>query len=52
MTANEMLLNEFYSVFVKANEDGMVNCYHPELVFRDAGFGELKRCMSKYCGGC
>lgn len=29
MTANGILLNESYSVLVKANEDGMVNCYHP-----------------------
>lgn len=42
MTPNAALLHDFYTAFGKADADGMANCYHPEIIFRDPAFGELK----------
>ena len=39
---NEKLLQKFYTSFASANVEEMVSCYHPNCVFKDPAFGELK----------
>lgn len=41
MTANEQLLDTFYSAFQKRDYETMASCYHPEVVFNDAVFTNL-----------
>jgi len=41
MHPNEELIHRFYDRFQARDADGMVACYHPEVTFRDAAFGEL-----------
>lgn len=40
MTTQE-LLTQFYTSFSKRNVDGMLSCYHEEVVFSDPAFGPL-----------
>jgi limonene-1,2-epoxide hydrolase len=42
MNQNEQIIEEFYSGFATANADTMCSCYHPEVIFEDPVFGELK----------
>lgn len=36
------LLNKFYSAFADHDAKAMSECYHPDVVFSDPAFGELK----------
>lgn len=38
MPANSQLITNFYKAFDKRDPQGMVACYHPEVVFRDPVF--------------
>jgi ketosteroid isomerase-like protein len=39
---NSDLIQRFYKAFADAAAEEMVSCYHPEIIFRDPAFGELK----------
>jgi ketosteroid isomerase-like protein len=39
---NTELITKFYSSFAHADAEGMISCYHDEIVFSDPAFGELK----------
>ena len=39
---NKELLSKFYTAFAEGNAQGMVDCYHPNIVFQDPAFGILK----------
>lgn len=39
---NEALIREFYEAFARADAEGMVRCYAPNVVFTDPAFGELR----------
>jgi len=41
MEANKALIEKFYTAFANADPEAMVQCYHPEIRFRDPAFGEL-----------
>lgn len=41
-TTNEALIQEFYTSFAKGDAKGMINCYHPDIIFTDPAFGTLK----------
>ena len=36
------LINHFYSSFSELNAEGMAQCYHDKIFFKDPAFGELK----------
>lgn len=36
------LIEQFYTAFSKLEAEKMVSCYHPEVIFHDPAFGELK----------
>jgi ketosteroid isomerase-like protein len=36
------LINTFYDCFKKLDADGMIACYHDEIIFKDPAFGTLK----------
>lgn len=36
------LVRRFYDAFARRDAEGMAACYHPDVVFRDPVFGELK----------
>ena len=38
---NETLIRAFYEAFARADAEGMVSCYAPNVVFTDPAFGEL-----------
>lgn len=38
---NEAIIREFYESFARADSEGMVRCYAPNVVFTDPAFGEL-----------
>lgn len=40
--SNEALIRQFYQSFSEGNADGMVACYHDDIVFTDPAFGTLK----------
>lgn len=40
--SNEALINQFYQSFSEGNADGMVACYHDDVVFKDPAFGTLE----------
>lgn len=40
--SNKELIHKFYTSFTKGDSKGMVDCYHPEIVFKDPVFGTLK----------
>jgi limonene-1,2-epoxide hydrolase len=42
MHPNEELITKFYSSFQQLNGEGMVQCYHENIVFSDPVFKELK----------
>lgn len=42
MTANQQLLETFYSAFQKRDYETMASCYHPDIVFNDPVFTNLK----------
>lgn len=42
MNPNEALIEKFYQGFQKKNVAGMIECYHPEVVFSDPVFQNLK----------
>lgn len=39
---NEDLIIKFYQSFSEGNADGMISCYHDDVVFTDPAFGTLK----------
>jgi ketosteroid isomerase-like protein len=42
MHPNEALLHRFYTAFQTCDTAGMQVCYHPDVVFSDPAFGELR----------
>jgi ketosteroid isomerase-like protein len=42
MHKNAALIDSFYRHFAARNADGMVACYHPNVVFSDVAFGRLE----------
>lgn len=42
MNENAQLIDRFYTAFAAHDAEGMAACYHPECVFSDPAFGELK----------
>lgn len=42
MHPNAALIQRFYSAFAARDAAGMKACYHPEIVFSDPAFGELR----------
>jgi ketosteroid isomerase-like protein len=36
------VIERFYTAFAEGDTDSMVSLYHPDIVFRDPAFGELK----------
>ncbi len=38
---NEALIPTFYEAFARADAEGMVRCYAPNVIFTDPAFGEL-----------
>ncbi|MRG97716.1 nuclear transport factor 2 family protein [Polyangium spumosum] len=42
MHPNQALIEQFYRSFQKRDAEGMVACYHPDVVFTDPAFGELR----------
>jgi hypothetical protein len=41
MHLNEQLIQKFYSSFQKRDANGMISCYHSQIVFSDPVFGRL-----------
>jgi len=39
---NQALITQFYTSFAKADVQGMIDCYHDQIVFEDPAFGVLK----------
>lgn len=39
---NSDLIKKFYESFSRGDAEGMVHCYHPDILFQDPAFGELK----------
>jgi ketosteroid isomerase-like protein len=42
MHPNAALIHRFYDAFAALDAEGMKACYHPEIVFSDPAFGELR----------
>lgn len=42
MHPNAALIERFYAAFAARDAAGMKACYHPEIVFSDPAFGELR----------
>ncbi|HET7462268.1 MAG TPA: nuclear transport factor 2 family protein [Longimicrobium sp.] len=42
MHPNEALIHRFYTCFQARDAEGMRACYHPDVVFSDPAFGELR----------
>jgi ketosteroid isomerase-like protein len=42
MHPNAALIQRFYTAFAARDAAGMAACYHPEIVFEDPAFGELR----------
>lgn len=42
MHPNAALIHRFYDSFAALDAAGMKACYHPDVVFRDPAFGELR----------
>jgi ketosteroid isomerase-like protein len=40
--ANAQLIDRFYQSFENRDPEGMVACYHPQVLFSDPAFGELR----------
>ncbi|MCB0278170.1 MAG: nuclear transport factor 2 family protein [Calditrichaeota bacterium] len=38
---NHQLINQFYSAFQKLDAEGMIACYHHDILFSDPAFGEI-----------
>lgn len=36
------IIEKFYTAFANLDAETMASCYHPDIVFYDPGFGELK----------
>ena len=36
------LIETFYTAFQNRDAEGMISCYHPDIIFIDPAFGELK----------
>lgn len=41
MTDHKEIINTFYTCFSQLDAEGMVACYHPDVVFEDPAFGVL-----------
>ena len=39
---SEVILQKFYKSFQSLDAEGMAACYHPEIIFEDPAFGQLK----------
>ncbi len=42
MTPHEKLIDDFYSAFHRKDHEAMAACYHPQVVFNDPVFSNLK----------
>jgi ketosteroid isomerase-like protein len=42
MHPNAALIDRFYAAFAARDAAGMAACYHPDVVFNDPAFGELR----------
>jgi ketosteroid isomerase-like protein len=42
MHPNAALIHRFYDAFAALDAEGMKACYHPDVVFSDPAFGELR----------
>lgn len=42
MNSEEQLINDFYTAFGRRDGEAMVACYHPDIVFQDPAFGQLR----------
>lgn len=42
MHPNATLIRRFYDAFAARDAEGMKACYHPDIVFTDPAFGELR----------
>lgn len=42
ITTNILTITAFYDAFSRADADGMVFCYHEDIIFHDPAFGELR----------
>lgn len=42
MHPNEKLIHDFYAAFAQKDAAGMAACYHPEIVFSDEAFTNLR----------
>jgi len=47
MNTNADLIETFYTAFANGDAEGMIACYHPEIVFTDPAFGRLKGAKAK-----
>lgn len=47
MTANQALIEKFYTAFQQRDHAGMIACYHPEIHFSDPVFADLHRNQAK-----
>jgi ketosteroid isomerase-like protein len=41
-TKDKEVLTNFYDAFTRLDAEKMASCYHPEVVFQDPAFGQLK----------
>ena len=41
MNSGEQLIHRFYTAFAARDPEGMIACYHPDVVFTDPVFGRL-----------
>jgi hypothetical protein len=41
MHPNAQLIHDFYTSFQRRDAEGMVACYHPQVIFTDPAFGTL-----------
>ncbi|RKS53528.1 ketosteroid isomerase-like protein [Gillisia mitskevichiae] len=44
---NKELLEKFYNSFSDGNAQGMIECYHKDITFRDPAFGKLRGSKAK-----
>lgn len=42
MNPDEQVIADFYQAFADRDAEGMVSCYHQDVVFQDPAFGQLR----------
>ncbi|HEX6038124.1 nuclear transport factor 2 family protein [Longimicrobium sp.] len=47
MHPNAALIDRFYAAFAARDAAGMAACYHPDVVFTDPAFGELRGAQAR-----